>query len=80
MTGGNDLLRFDQAAFDRERAAIFSSAIGMARLCLRDGDAEGALKVLDSAFAETTRLHREALLTAGYSPSLVKAFLGGSDE
>ena len=52
-------------AYQLERAGILSSAVGMARLRLRDGDAEGALAVLNEAVLRTTELLNEALRGGG---------------
>lgn len=62
--------------YDQERYAVLSTAVGIARLKLRDGDAAGALDVLDSAAAETTRLLREFLIADGNDPAKVDGLLG----
>jgi hypothetical protein len=45
-----------EAEFQRERAAILSTAVGIARLDLSQGDSSGARKELDDAAAKTARL------------------------
>lgn len=62
--------------FQRERGAIFSSAIGLARLALKSGEPEKALCYLDKAVDEVDAAWREALLADGYAEPLIEQFLG----
>jgi hypothetical protein len=78
VSGGGESRDVDTAArtFDRERAAILSSAVGMARLKLQRGDAEGALSTLDTACDSTDELHREFLRAEGFAEDSIIRFLG----
>lgn len=65
-----------EAAFQRERGAIFSSGVGLARLALRDGDGAKALEYLDGACAEVHEAWWKALLADGYAEPLIEQFIG----
>lgn len=66
----------EQSAFDNERAAILSTAVGIARVRLDSGDAVGAKEALDEACVKTDRRLREFLQSQGYEESAIAAFLG----
>ena len=61
---------------NQERAAILSTAVGIARLYLSKDRVEEAKDVLDSAAAETHRLHWTMLIDEGYPEDTVDQFLG----
>jgi hypothetical protein len=52
------------AEYDRERAAVLSTAVGIARMELRRGHPAEALQVLDSAAARSTEMLREYLIAS----------------
>lgn len=54
-----------QATFDAERGAIFSAAIGIARLKLREDDIIGASAALDMSVVEACKLMHEFLAASG---------------
>jgi 1,2-phenylacetyl-CoA epoxidase catalytic subunit len=66
--------------FMEERAGIYSTAIGLARLALRDDDSTKARQRLAEACDEVHRLHWDALLAAGHEAEKIAMFLGPRDE
>lgn len=66
----------NEALFQRNRGAIYSSAIGLARLALKSGEPEKALGYLNEAVDAVDAAWREALLADGYAESLIDKFLG----
>lgn len=61
---------------NEERGAIFSSAIGLARLALQSGESAKALGHLDEACDEVDARWREALVKDGHDAELIERFLG----
>jgi hypothetical protein len=66
----------DETAYDRERAAILSTAVGLARYALGRGDTAAAARYLGDASARTHNLLRTALIEDGHDPDAVDSFLG----
>lgn len=59
-----------------DRGAIFSAAIGLARLALQNGEAAKALAYLDDACDDVDARWRDALVKDGHDAELIERFLG----
>lgn len=62
--------------FQIERGGIFSTAIGLARLALKNQEIEKAQEYLDKACDDVERLWYDHLIAIGYEEKLVRQFLG----
>ncbi len=84
MTGlrGNepDLTGAEQKFMREEKQAIFSTAVGLARLRLQHGDLQGASDVLDDACDEAHVKHFDACIKDGYTAENVERLLGPREQ
>ena len=70
----------DELTYQQDRAAILATAVGIARLKLKHGDAAGALKALDVACEKAHRLHFDYELSRGHTVDQVELLLGKRDR
>jgi hypothetical protein len=61
---------------EQTKQEIFSSAVGIARLRLHQGDVQGASDVLDDACDKAHIKHWDACLADGHSPERITFLLG----
>ena len=71
-----DSERSYEGAYMIDRAGTMSSAIGLARLALSDGDAAKAARILDDCCDDLHEAHWLACLNDGYAPASIERLLG----
>lgn len=69
-----------ESTYMTERAGQLSTAVGMARLALSQGDPARAARRLDECCDELHELHWQACLDDGHDPEAIERFIGPRGE